>query len=121
MSSGVNVILFNLQGEEEKVKPQPGVRISNAIARLWVSVLCLSFYKLSGPCFIRPAVGLDMSSPMGCCVKLRIGVWTFGPITARISCLQPMIEKLDFGPIRKKSAKYDDDAVHLLGGLQSPL
>ena len=23
-----------------------------------------------------------------------------------------MIEKLDFGPIRKKSAKYDDDAVH---------
>ena len=34
-----------------------GVRISNAIARLWVSVLCLSFYELSGPCFIRLAVG----------------------------------------------------------------
>ena len=26
------------------------------------------------------------------------------------SCLQPMIEKVDLGPIRKKSAKYDDDA-----------
>ena len=60
-SSGVNVILFNLQGQEEKAKPQPGggggVRISNAIARSWVSVLCLSFYELSGPCFIRLAVG----------------------------------------------------------------
>ena len=61
-SSGVNVILFNLQGQEEKAKPQPGgggggIRISIAIARLWVSLLCLSFYELSGPCFIRLAVG----------------------------------------------------------------
>ena len=29
-----------------------------------------------------------------------------------LSCLQPMIVKLVFGPITKKSAKYDDDAVH---------
>lgn len=67
--------------------------------------MCLSFYELSGPCFIRIAVG---SGDV---------VTQFGPITARISCLQPMIKKLDFGPIRKKSAKYDDDAVHLLGSL----
>ena len=26
-----------------------------------------------------------------------------------------MIEKLDFGPIRNKSAKYDDDAEHYSG------
>ena len=77
-SSGVNVILFNLQGQEEKAKPQPGgggrgVRISNAIPRLWVSVLCLSFYELSGPCFIRLAVG---TGDVGCLPfdrKIRLG------------------------------------------------
>lgn len=33
-----------------------------------------------------------------------------------LPCLLPMIKKLDFGPIRNKSAKYDDDSVHI----QSP-
>ena len=37
-----------------------------------------------------------------------------------LSCLQLIIERLVFGPIRKKSAKYDDDAVNLLGSFQSP-
>ena len=52
----MNVILFNLQGQEEKAKISNGGGGGTDI-KLWVSVLCLSFYELSGPCLIRLAVG----------------------------------------------------------------
>ena len=41
-----------------------GVRISNAIARLWVSVLCLFFYELSGAYHLTEKSGRGVESIM---------------------------------------------------------
>ena len=78
---------------------------------------CLYFRKVTLPFIFHPEFRKFSIKWLKPVVTQRVIAWSsesaFGPIRARIFCLQPMIEKLDFGPIRKKSAKYDDDAVHI--------
>ena len=78
---------------------------------------CLYFRKVTLPFIFHPEFrkfSIKWQKPV---VTQRVIAWSselaFGPIRARIFCPQPMIEKLDFGPIRKKSAKYDDYAVYI--------